>query len=107
MTPNTTGTIQPVKLFLRSKDADEGEPWQELAVADGRLTPFDEFKETETPAGHRFTGTLSFTLRKLKRKELLRFLKVCGIIRSPRCTYRTNVALINRRRYNGHRRPAK
>lgn len=107
MTPNTTGTIQPVKVFLRRKDADEGEPWQELAVADGRLTPFDEFKETETPTGHRFTGKISFTLRKPNRRKLLALLQECGIIRRPRFTYKTNVALINRRRYNGHRRPTK
>ncbi len=49
----------------------------------------------------------SVTLRRWKHKDLVRLKQTFGILRVPRCAFRTNKETINRRRYNGHKRPAK
>lgn len=95
---------QAVKLFLRRTDAPEAEPWQELTAGVCQLGPFEE---SETPTGHAFTSTLrcTLTLRPLGRKTFVRLMQTAGVMRRPRCTYKTNKDYINRRRYNGRRKP--
>ena len=95
---------QPVKFFLRRADANEAEPWQELTAGTCQLGPFEESK---TPSGYAFTSNLRFTLRPLGRKTYIRLLQAAGVLCRPRFTYRTNNEAINRRRYNGRRKPKK
>ena len=88
-----------------------------LIGPDGRAVEFDAgsihtavtLVPDEPEDRHPMVATIkvSATLRPIPRKARVKLLQLAGFLRAPRCTYRTNVALINRRRYNGHRRPAK
>lgn len=42
-----------------------------------------------------------------KLRNKTRLFQVLGVLRPPKLTYKTNMEYVNRRRYNGHKRPKK
>lgn len=100
---------QPRKIFLSFLDAETGGLSNPIVVGETSQVTLGPFVAEETETGHRFNSTIRMTatIRPLSRKIVIRLLQTAGIIRAPRCAYKTNIDFINRRRYNGHRRPKK
>ena len=99
-------TIEPIRAYLIGPDGKAVEFDAGSICTAVQLKP-DDCDKTGWDAIRPVEITMSATLRPLPRRARVKLLQLAGILRAPRCTYRTNVALVNRRRYNGHRRPAK
>ena len=93
-------------LMLRTPDGE----WQDLGeikvIPNPTLEPIEKNARTyEVSPVEGFTIRFHGTWR--CNMSRLRFFQFCGVKKAPRCTYKTNMDYINRRRYNGHKKPKK
>lgn len=100
-------TLEPIRASLIGHDGKAVEFDAGSINLNCQKLTADDHEDPEAPHFPAVRIQVTATLRRFPRKDKVKLLQLAGILRAPRFTYRTNVALVNRRRYNGHRRPAK
>lgn len=103
MPDNYTLATRPIKAYIQGPDGT----MHEFEAGAIHFDPVDLDKDVTIRPEARVNLHFTATLRRLKHKDLVRLMQTFGILRVPRCAFRTNKETINRRRYNGHKRPAK
>ena len=84
---NTLFHTTPVKLFLKRDGQME---WTELDGAKGDIR-LGELNDGSEPAIENFSAnySLTFQMKPLSRRKLIRLRQTFGLLKAPRCTYRT------------------
>ena len=80
----------PGKLYIKSAANDVTE-WQEVGATDALIIS-DEVQDTINSWAEVYQPKpikFSFTLKPMKRKAHIRLLQSCGVLKKPRCTYKT------------------
>lgn len=78
-------TFEPVKLFIKPCGQPEAD-WKELTteIISDSITITKETPDSHFPTRFSFTATINFT-----RKNRIRLLQTVGLMKRPRCTYKT------------------
>ena len=84
-TSSNTPNFEIGKIFLKPVDQPEID-WQEMVgeIVSDSITIREDVPDMNFPTRLNFTATLS-----ISRKNYIRFLKSVGLMKRPRCTYKT------------------